>query len=234
MIVGYTPARDASSSQMLDDQAPDVMLRRTLLALTLTMAACSQAPTPTGPAGQEAIAPDTVIDGYLIGLQDPACERIANPQCAKILALARTRSINTADGRASIADCPLRKADCDRFTGLPGPPGCCKQTGIAEIVGLAEDAMLSMWPELDPAHIVGFGLYAESQTRWRDANGTYIRSQSGQHTLVVFDFADGARHVAGIVCSTGECWAYGPDDLTASPPVDVVSSAGQAPVPSPS
>jgi hypothetical protein len=219
---------------MLDDQAQDVMLRRTLLAVTLTLAACSQAPTPTAPPGQGAIAPDTVIDGYLIGLQDPACERSANPQCAKILALARTRSINTADGRASIADCPLSKPDCDRFTGLDGPSACCKQTGIAEIVGLAEDAMLSEWPELDPAHIVGFGIYAESQTGWRDANGTYVRSQSGQHTLVVFDFADGARHVAGIVCSTGECWAHGPDDLTASPPVDVVSSAGRVPLPSPS
>ena len=210
------------------------MLLRTLSALMLTLAACTQAPTPTAPSGQEAIAPDTVIDGYLIGLQDRACERIANPQCAKILALARTRSINTADGRASIADCPLSKADCDRFTGLPGPPGCCKQTGIAEIVGLAEDAVLSDWPDLDPADIVGFGLYSQSQTGWKDASGTYVESQSGPHTLVVFDFADGVRHVAGIVCGTGECWAYRPRGLTAPPPVDVVSSAGQSPLPSPS
>jgi hypothetical protein len=210
------------------------MLRRTLFALVLTLVACSQAPTPKAPLGQGAITPDTVVDGYLIGPQDPACERMANPQCAKILALARTRSINTADGRASIADCPLSKADCDRFTGLPGPPGCCKQTGIAEIVGLAEDAVLSDWPDLDPADIVAFGLYSQSQTGWKDASGTYVRSQSGPHTLVVFDFADGVRHVAGIVCGTGECWAYGPHDLTAPLPVDVVSSAGQAPLPSPS
>jgi len=223
------------------------MLRRTLLALTLTLAACSQTLTPGGDApaastrvttttapGQAAIAPDTVIDGYLIGLPDPACEQIDNPECAKILDLARTRSINTAGARESIADCSLSKAECDRFTGLPERPGFSKQTGIAEIVGLAEDAMLSDWPDLDPADIVAFGLYSQSQTGWKDASGTYVRSQSGPHTLVVFDFADGVRHVAGIVCSTGECWAHGPDDLTASPPVDVVSSAGQAPLPSPS
>lgn len=223
------------------------MLRRTLSALILTLAACTQAPTPGGEAPaastrvstinapvHAAIAPDTVIDGYVIGLPDPACERIDNPECAKILVLAKTRSINTADGRASIADCSLSKAECDRFTGLPERPGFRKQTGIAEIVGLAQDAVLKDWPDLEPADIVGFGLYAPSQTGWKDANGTYVRSQSGPHTLVVFDFADGVRHVAGIVCGVGECWAYGPADLTASPPVDVVSSAGQEPLPSPS
>lgn len=223
------------------------MLRRTLFALMLTLAACTQAPTTGGEApeastlvtsnagpGHAAIAPDTVIDGYLIGLPDPACERIDHPECAKILDLTKTRSINTARGRELIADCSLSKAECDRFTGVPARPGFTKQTGIAEIVGLAEDAMLSDSPDLDPADIVGFGLYGQSQTGWKDANGTYVRSQSAPYTLVVFDFAGGVRHVAGIVCGMGGCWAHGPDDLTASPPVDVVSSAGQEPLPSPS
>jgi hypothetical protein len=221
------------------------MHRRVLLALPLMLAACSQAMTPggnvpslapattTGP-GHAAIAPDTVVDGYLIGLPDPACEDIDNPECAKILDLAKTRSLNTAGGRESIADCSLSKTDCDRFTGVPARPGFSKQAGIGEIVGLAEDAVLTNWPGLDPAAIVSFGLYYESQTGWRDANGTYVRTQSAPYTLVVFDFADGAQHVAGIVCATGECWAHGPDDLMASPPVDVVSSAGQEPLPSPS
>jgi hypothetical protein len=228
------------------------MLRRTRLAVALTLAmtlgfaACSRTLTPggdvpagspratTSPAlGHAAVAPDTVIDGYLVGLPDPACERIDQPECARILELAKTHSINTARGRESIADCSLNKAECDRFTGVPARPGFSKQTGLAEIVGLAEDAVLSGWPDLDPADIVGFGLYAQSQTGWKDANGTYVRSQSGPHTLVVFDFAGGVRHVAGIVCGIGECWAYGPADLTAPPPADVVSSAGRAPLPSP-
>lgn len=176
------------------------MLRRTLLAFTLTLAACSQALTPgagapasstrvntnAGP-GQAAIAPDSVIDGYLIGLPDPACERIDNPECAKILDLAKTRSINTASGRKSIADCSLSKAECDRFKGVPASPGLSKRTGIAEVVGLAEDAMLSDWPDLDPATIVGFGLYYQSQTGWKDASGTYVRTQTAPYTLVVFD-----------------------------------------------
>ena len=229
------------------------MLHRTLsalaliLALTLMLAACSQRSTPGGNAsapsspldttagpGQAAIAPDSVIDGYLIGLPNPACEDVDNPECAKILDLAKTRTINTAAGRESIADCSLSKAECDRFTGEPASPGFSKRTGIAEVVGLAEDAILSDWPDLDPATIVGFGLYYQSQTGWKDASGTYIRTQTAPYTLVAFDFADGSRHVAGIVCGTGECWAHGPDDLTTSPPVDVVSSAGQEPLPSPS
>ncbi len=215
------------------------MLRRTLLAFALTLAGCSQTLTqgsdaPAASTRAAAIAPDTVIDGYLIGLPDQACERIANPECVKILNLAKARSINTAGGRESIADCSLSIAECDRFTGVVAAPGFSKRTGVAEVVGLAEDAMLSKWPDLDPAAIVAFGLYAQSQTGWKDASGAYVRNQSAPYYLVVFDFADGTRHVAGIVCGTGECWAHGPDDLNASPPVDVVSSAGQEPLPSPS
>ncbi len=183
---------------------------------------------------QGVIAPDTLIDGYLIGLPDPTCDQLGNPECAKILDLVKTKGLDTAAGRDLIADCSLNKAECERFTGLPAREGFSKQNGIAEVVGLAEAAMLARWPGLDPAAIVGIGLYAESETGWMDANGKHLRTRSAPYTLVVFDFADGSRHVAGVVCSTGECWAHGPDDPNASPPVDVVSSAGQEPSPSPS
>jgi hypothetical protein len=203
MIVRYTPARDVRSLEFISY----LMLRRTLLALTLTIVGCGQsaasAPAVTAPV-QPAVAPDTVIDGYLIGLSNPACERAGDPHCTKILALSKIRSINTAG------------------------------TGVTEVVGLAEEAMLSRWPDRDPAAIVGLSVYDQSQTGWKDASGAYVRNQSAPYYLVVFDFADGMRHVAGVVCGTGECWAHGPDDLTAPPPVDVVSSAGQEPMASPS
>lgn len=223
------------------------MLKRTLLILTLTLAACSRAlpvggdaPAPpqqtAKPAApqQAVIEPDTLIDGYLIGLPDPVCEKLDNPECAKILDLVKTKGLDTPAGRALIADCSLSEAECERFTGLPAREGYSKQNGIAEVVGLAEEAMLARWPGLDPAAIVGIGLYRESETGWIDANGKHLRTRSAPFTLVVFDFADGSRHVAGVVCSSGECWAHGPDDPNASPPVDVVSSAGQEPLPSPS
>jgi hypothetical protein len=229
------------------------MLRRISLAVAitaavaLTLAACSRSLTPGADApaastpavtnlgsGRPAIAPDTVIDGYLIGLPNPACEQIDNPECAKILNLAKAGTINTADGLKSIADCSLSKAECDRFTGVPASTGFSKRTGLAEVVGLAEEAVLKNWPKLAPEAIVGFGLYDQSHTGWKDASGAYVKNQSAPYYLVVFDFADGTRHVGGVVCGTGECWAHGPDDLDASPPVDVVSPAGQDPLPSPS
>lgn len=208
------------------------MLKPTLLILTLTLAACSRVLPVDGvvPAAPQhaVIAPDTLIDGYLIGLPDPVCEKLGNPECAKILDLVKTKGLDTAAGRALIADCSLSKAECERFTGLPARVGFSKQNGIAEVVGLAEEAMLAKWPFLDPAAIVGIGLYSESETGWIDPNGKHLRTRTAPYTLVVFDFADGSRHVAGVVCSTGECSAHGPDDPNASPPVDVVSSAGIA------
>ena len=173
------------------------MLRRTLWLLALTLAGCTNALT---------LAPETVIDGYTIGNTHENCP-ISNPECAKILSLVRSRGLASPAGRAQIADCSFSKQECIKFTGSPQGEGFSKD-GMGEILGLAEDAMLAENNGLDPATIVGFQLYAESLTPYKAPDGSWLAHRTGGYTIVVFVFADGSAHAAGVGCSVGQCWAH--------------------------
>jgi hypothetical protein len=173
------------------------LLRRAPWLLVLTLAGCASGLT---------LAPETVIDGYTIGTTHQDCP-ISNPECAKILSLVRTRGLASPAGRAQIADCSFSKQECIKFTGSPQGEGFSKD-GMGEIVGLAEDAMLAEHNGLDPATIVGFQLYSESLTPYIAADGHWLAHRTGGYNIVVFVFADGSAHAAGVGCSVGQCWAH--------------------------
>jgi hypothetical protein len=194
-------------------------IRRALWVLTMTLAGCSRAFAPGGslPAvsqpesmasetSQPTLAPETVIDGYTIGKARPDCP-LTNPECAKILALAKAAILDSAAGLAQIADCSLSASECIAFIGQPAREGYSRSVGMGELVGLAETAMLVANKSLDSSSIIGFHLYDESMTSWIAPDGHWIKHRTGSYDIIVFEFVDGSSHAAGVGCVVGSCHA---------------------------
>src|SRR3954465_6403953 len=126
--------------------APLPILR--VVAVALLAVACAN-------ANGDALAPETVIDGYTLGRAAADCP-VTNPECQKVLDLARASALLTDAGRTLVASCSLSEAECDRFIGRPRPGGGPNHAGLGEIVGLAEDAMRAEHPEVDSRSLAGF------------------------------------------------------------------------------
>jgi hypothetical protein len=157
-------------------------------------------------APAKVVAPETVIDGYTIGLPSPDCP-LENPECAKILSLVKSAALDSPAGRAQIEDCSLTASECLAFTGQPAREGYARSAGLGEVVGLAESALLADNKDLDPAMISGFRLYSESLTPRIGADGHWLSQRTGAYSIVVFDFTDGSMHAAGVGCVVGLCHA---------------------------
>jgi hypothetical protein len=177
-------------------------LPRTPLSFVVAAFLAASCGNPNG----DTLAPETVIDGYTLGLAAPDCP-LTNPECAKVLDLARTSALLTDRGRAVIASCSLTADECIRFAGHSQPDGGPARAGLGEIVGLAEDAVRAEHPGIDPRAILGFRQYAESHTAWIGPNGEVLQARSGGYSIIVFRFADGSVHAAGVGCPLEQCQA---------------------------
>ncbi len=194
-------------------------MRRTswVLVLAIGLAACTS-PGVVGPSSAtvpsaavpvpaaSTFAPDTVIDGYVLGKPRGDCPA-SNPECAKVLDLVQSATLDSAAGRAAIAACTLIATECAAFTGQPATPGSRKSAGIGEIVGLGESEVLAQNTGLDPAHITRFSLYSESLAPYIGSDGQWLAHRTGDYDIVVFTLGDGSVHAAGVGCVFGTCHA---------------------------